>query len=143
MTTAEPFLTLDNPASVPAPFGNRFSNVARIDLGDRALLFLSGQVGVDDAGDVLAPGDIRVQTERIFDVVTALLAAHGSSLAEVAHLRTFLTDMDDLAGYAEVRRRFFTGTPPASTTVQVSRLFMPGVVVEVEVTAVACKAELI
>ena len=137
MTTAEPFLTLDNPASVPAPFGNRFSNVARIDLGDRALLLLSGQVGVDDAGELTAPDDVRAQTERIFDVIGALLAAHGSSLAEVAHLRTFLTNMDDLAGYAEVRRRYFPGPPPASTTVEVSRLFMPGVVVEVEVTAVA------
>jgi 2-iminobutanoate/2-iminopropanoate deaminase len=137
MTTAEPLLTLDNPASVPAPFGNRFSNVARIDLGDRALLILSGQVGVDDAGEVTAPGDIRAQAERIFDVISALLAAHGSSLAEVAHLRTFLTNMDDLAGYAEVRRRYFPGTPPASTTVEVSGLVFPGVVVEVEVTAVA------
>ena len=137
MTTAEPFLTLDNPASVPAPFGNRFSNVARIDLGDRALLLLAGQVGVDDAGELTAPDDIRAQTERIFEVIGALLAAHGSSLAEVAHVRTFLTNMDDLAGYAEVRRRYFPGTPPASTTVEVSRLFMPGVVVEVEVTAVA------
>jgi 2-iminobutanoate/2-iminopropanoate deaminase len=140
MSASEPILTLDNPESVPAPYGNRFSNVARVDLGDRALLILSGQVGVDDAGEVIAPGDIQAQTERIFEVIRALLAAHGSSLAEVAHLRTFLTNMDDLPGYGEVRRRYFEGPPPASTTVEVSRLFLPGVVVEVEVTAVALKA---
>jgi enamine deaminase RidA (YjgF/YER057c/UK114 family) len=140
MSASDPILTLDNPETVPAPYGNRFSNVARIDLGDRALLILSGQVGVDDAGEVIAPGDIRAQTERIFEVISALLAAHGSALAEVAHVRTFLTDMDDLAGYGEVRRRYFGAPPPASTTVEVSRLFLPGVVVEVEVTAVALKA---
>ena len=47
--------------------------------------------------------------------------------------------LDNPARYAEVRRRYFTGTPLASTTVEVSRLFAPGVVVEVEVTAVAAR----
>ena len=101
---------------------------------------IAGQVAMDEHGELVGPGDPVAQTERVFEVISALLAAHGSSLAEIAHLRTFLTDMDDLAGYAEVRRRYFPGTPPASTTVEVSRLFAPGVVVEVEVTAVALKA---
>ena len=40
-------LTLENPAGVDAPFGDRFAHVARLDLGDGALLMLSGQVAVD------------------------------------------------------------------------------------------------
>ena len=51
-------VTLDNPASVAAPYGDRFAHVARIDVGDGALLFLAGQVGVDDDGTVVAPGDV-------------------------------------------------------------------------------------
>ncbi|HEY2794808.1 MAG TPA: RidA family protein [Micromonosporaceae bacterium] len=128
-------LTLDNPAGVPAPYGDRFANVARIDHGDGALLLLSGQAGVDDAGVVVGPGDVVAQSERIFAVAGALLAAHGATFADVAHVRTFLTDLRDLPAYGSVRDRHF-GTPPASTTVEVSQLFLPGLVIEVEFVAI-------
>ncbi|MET8084139.1 RidA family protein [Micromonospora sp. NPDC005197] len=128
-------LTLDNPTTVAAPFGDRFAHVARLDLPGGALLMLSGQVGVDDAGAVVAPGDVRTQSERIFELIGALLAAHGATFADVLHVRTFLTDLGDLAGYADVRNRHFGQTRPASTTVEVSRLFLDGAVLEVEVTA--------
>jgi 2-iminobutanoate/2-iminopropanoate deaminase len=128
-------LILDNPAGVSAPFGDRFSHVARLDLGDGALLILSGQVGVDDDGAVVAPGDAAAQTERIFELIAGLLAAHGATLADVLHVRTFMTSLDDLPEYGRVRDGYFPGPRPASTTVQVSRLFLPGAVLEVEVTA--------
>jgi enamine deaminase RidA (YjgF/YER057c/UK114 family) len=100
-----------------------------------ALLFLSGMLAIDDDGNVVAPGDIRAQASRIFDVIGALLAAHGGSFANVLHVRTFLTNLDDLPGYREVRQRVFPSAPPASTTVEVSGLVLAGTVVEVEVTA--------
>jgi len=130
-------LTLDNPAAVSAPYGDRFAHVARLDLGDGALLVLSGQVAVDDDGDVVGPGDVTAQSERIFELIGGMLAAHGASFADVLHVRTFMTDLGDLPGYGQVRRRYFPSTPPASTTVEVSGLFLPGAVLEVEVTA-AC-----
>lgn len=129
-------LTLDNPATVAAPYGDRFAHVARIDGGRGALLLLSGQVAVDDDGAVVAPDDAAAQTERIFELIAGILAAHGAGLGDVAHIRTFMTDLNDLPAYGSVRRRLFPGTPPASTTVEVSRLFLPGARLEVEVTAV-------
>ncbi|MFE9206343.1 RidA family protein [Micromonospora sp. NPDC007230] len=131
---------LDNPATVPAPYGDRFAHVARFDLPGGALLVLSGQVGVDDAGAVVAPGDVRAQSERIFELIGGLLAAHGATFADVMHVRTFLTDLGDLAGYGAVRSRYFAGAKPASTTVEVSRLFLDGAVLEVEVTAAVTRS---
>jgi 2-iminobutanoate/2-iminopropanoate deaminase len=128
-------LTRDNPATVTAPYGDRFAHVARLDLDEGALLMLSGQVAVDDDGEVVAPGDPGVQAERIFELIGAILAAHGAGFADVLHIRTFITDLAHLPAYGAVRRRLFTGTPPASTTVEVSRLFLPGAVLEVEATA--------
>lgn len=129
-------LTLDNPAGVAAPFGDRFAHVARLDLGGGALLLLSGQVAVDEAGEVVAPGDAVAQAEHVFELIRAILAAHGATFADVVHVRTFMTNLDDRPGYGEVRRRHFPAAPPpASTTVEVSRLFLPGAVLEVEVTA--------
>jgi 2-iminobutanoate/2-iminopropanoate deaminase len=134
-------LTLDNPPTVAAPFGARFAHVARLEVaGGGALLMLSGQVAVDDAGEVVAPGDAGAQAERIFEIIEGILTAHGATFADVAHIRTFMTDLDDLPAYGAVRRTRFPAAPatvpPASTTVEVSRLFLAGAVLEVEVTAV-------
>lgn len=132
-------LTLDNPPTVAAPFGDRFAHVARLDLDGGALLVLAGQVAVDDAGEVVAPGEAAAQAERIFDIIHGVLAAHGATFADVLHIRTFMTDLGDLPAYGAVRRRLFPAdsmaNPPASTTVEVNRLFLAGAVLEVEVTA--------
>ncbi|MFF5290730.1 RidA family protein [Paractinoplanes globisporus] len=131
-------LTLDNPKTVAAPFGDRFAHVARLDLGDGALLMLAGQVAVDDDGQVVAPHHAGAQAERIFEIIEGLLEAHGATLNDVLHIRTFMTDLGDLPAYGAVRSRRFTATPPpASTTVEVTKLFLPGAVLEVEVTAAA------
>ena len=126
--------TLDDPAAAPAPAGP-YSHVARIDTGDGALLFVSGQVAVDDAGDVVGKGDIEAQSRRIFEIFDALLRAHGATFDDVVNIRTYLVDMDQRAGYAKVRREFLTGTPPTSTTVEVSRLFLDDALLEVELVA--------
>ena len=133
-------MTLTNPRSVAAPFGDRFAHVARLDLPGGALLMLAGQVAVDDDGAVVAPGDAAAQADRIFEIIGGLLGAHGAGFGDVLHIRTFMTDLDDLPAYGAVRRRLFPGTPPpASTTVEVSGLFLPGAVLEVEVTAAVAR----
>jgi 2-iminobutanoate/2-iminopropanoate deaminase len=135
--------SFDNPAGVPQPPPGRSSHVARIGIGDAVLLMLSGQVAVaDDGVTVVTPGDMRGQSERIFEIIGGILAAHGATFADVVNIRTYLTDMDRRAEYGEVRRKYLpTDQPPTSTTVEVSRLFLPGVVIEVEVTAVIARPD--
>lgn len=125
----------DNPATVPAPAG-RYSHVARVELGDRTFLQLSGQVAIDADGKIVG-NDMSTQAEYIMDHINAILAAHGATLADVVNVRTFVTDMSQLPEYGKVRAARFTGTPPTVTTVEVSRLFVPGALLEVEVLAIA------
>jgi 2-iminobutanoate/2-iminopropanoate deaminase len=125
----------DNPATVPAPAG-RYSHVARAELGDKTLLQLSGQAAIDADGNIVGGSDMAAQAEYIMDNITAILAAHGATLADVVNIRTFLTDMSQLPEYGKVRAARFTGTPPTVTTVEVSRLFVPGALLEVEVLAI-------
>ncbi|MGI5244572.1 RidA family protein [Dactylosporangium sp. CA-139066] len=128
-------VSLDSPAGVTPPSGP-YSHVARIDIGGGgALLFLAGQIAVDDAGAIVGEGDMAAQARRIFDVIGGILAAHGAGFGDVVHIRTFVTDLGLLPDYGRVRRELFPGVPPASTTVEVSRLFRPGALLEVEVTA--------
>jgi 2-iminobutanoate/2-iminopropanoate deaminase len=128
-------IIIDNPAGAPAPAGP-YSQVARIDLGTGALIFVSGQVALDEQNEAAFPGDMAAQSEAIFEALRQLLAGHGATLADVVNIRTFLTDMSQRAEYAQVRAKYLTGTPPTSTTVEVSRLFKDGAVIEVEVVAV-------
>ena len=97
-------IALDNPAGVAAPVGP-YSHVARIDLAGGTLLILSGQVALDDAGQLVGADDMTAQAERIFEVIAGLLEAHGASYADVVHIRTFLVDMDRRREYGAVRAR--------------------------------------
>src|SRR5580693_9452958 len=87
---------------------------------------------------VVAPSrePVTPQADFIMDNITAILAAHGASLADVVNIRTFVTDMGQLPEYGKVRAARFTGTPPTITTVEVSRLWVPGALLEVEVLAI-------
>ncbi|MFJ4929745.1 RidA family protein [Streptomyces sp. NPDC088736] len=121
-------ITLDNPAGAPPPANDYYSQVARVELaGGGALLYLSGQVA-DGA-------DLAEQSQGVFETVDALLRAHGATLADVINIRTCLTDITGLPEYGAVRARYLTGTPPTSMTFEVSRLFRPEALVEIEVVA--------
>jgi enamine deaminase RidA (YjgF/YER057c/UK114 family) len=125
----------DNPATVPAPVG-QYSHVGRAELGDKTILQLSGQVAIDADGKIVGGNDMTAQAEYIMHNITAILAAHSATLADVVNIRTYLTDMSRLPEYGKVRAARFTETRPTVTTVEVSRLFIPGALLEVEVLAV-------
>ena len=127
-------IIFDNPATVPAPAG-QYSHVARVELGGKTILQLSGQVAIDADRNIVG-NDMTTQADFIMDNITAILAAHGATLADVVNIRTFLTDMSQLREWGKVRAARFTGTPPTVTTVEVSRLFVPGALLEVEVLAI-------
>ncbi|MCF6476454.1 3-hydroxyisobutyrate dehydrogenase [Nonomuraea sp. MG754425] len=116
-----------NLATIPATNG-AYSHAVRA--GDT--LYVSGQAAFDERGEVVAPGSMAAQAEHVFQVIARILADQGAGWEDVAFIRSYLTDMDDRAEYGRVRRRYLTGTPPASTTVEVSKLFMPGLVLEVD-----------
>lgn len=127
-------ITFDNPSTVPAPAG-QYSHVARVELGDKTILQLSGEVAIDADGQIVGT-DMTTQAEFIIDNIAAILAAHGAGLADIINVRTFVTDMSQLSDYGKVRARRFGTTPPTITTVEVSRLWVPGALLEVEVLAV-------
>ncbi|MGH3758816.1 RidA family protein [Actinophytocola sp.] len=127
--------TFHNPPTAPPPAGP-YSNLADIDLGSTRLLLLAGQVAIDGDGHVVGEDDMSVQTAFVFDAIAALLADRGATFAHVVNIRTYLADMDRRAEYGEARRRYLRDPLPTSTTVEVSRLFRPGLLLEVDITAV-------
>jgi enamine deaminase RidA (YjgF/YER057c/UK114 family) len=131
-------VTFHNPPTAPPPAA-AYSNIAEIDLGGVRLLVLAGQVALDHDGDLVGGDDMRAQTRQVFDAIGALLADRGATFAHVVNIRTYLADMTRLREYGEVRATYLDGALPTSTTVEVSRLFRPGALLEVDITAVVPK----
>lgn len=85
-------------------------------------VFLSGQIALDPRTGQMVGQDIKVQTRRVMDNITAVLDAAGSSLEKVVRCTVFLKDMNDFGPMNEEYGSYFRELPPARTTVQVTKL---------------------
>lgn len=126
------FLT---PATLSAPFG--YSHVVEARAG--TTVYISGQVPIDAEGQLVGEGDFEAQTRQVFENLTRALEAADASWSDVVKLDYFLRDVTQIAAVRAVRDEYVdTEHPPASTLVEVSGLFRPDVLVEIQ--AVATKA---
>ena len=123
-----------NPATLSKP--PTYSHVVEI-TGPGRIIYIAGQLGLDPSGQLVgAPGDFRAQTRQTFENLKLALAAVGATFDQVVKLNNYLTDISHLAILREVRDEFInTGTPPASTTLQISRLALERALIEVEAVA--------
>jgi reactive intermediate/imine deaminase len=101
------------------------------------LVYVAGQVAMDRSGKVVGEGDIRAQTQQTFENLKAALEASGAKFENVVKLNYYFTDITQLPVVREVRDKFINTTnPPASTAVEVKRLFREPYLIEVEAVAV-------
>lgn len=120
-------------SSAPAAIGP-YSQAITTD----GFVFASGQVALDPATGEMVTGDVRDQTRRALDNLSAVLVAAGSAPALVVKTIVFLTSMADFAAMNEVYATYFPDTPPARSTVAVAELPRGA---RVEVEAIALRAE--
>jgi reactive intermediate/imine deaminase len=123
-----------NPDTVAPPVGS-YSHAVRVETADCVWLHVSGQIANDPSGELVGAGDLRAQTERVFENLAAILAANGATFEHVVKITTYLTTLEDLAAMREVRLRYMPAEPPASTAVQVVALVVPGALIEVDLVA--------
>ncbi len=101
------------------------------------LVFASGQLPVSPADNArLVEGGIREQTERVIDVIEAILQEVGCTLADVAQTTVYLASLADMEEMNEVYARRFPSPAPARAVVGVSELPMGALV---EMDCVACR----
>jgi reactive intermediate/imine deaminase len=99
------------------------------------LLFVSGCAPLDAAGRLVGEGDVVAQTRQVLANMGAVLAAAGAGFADVVKVVVYLTDVDDRARINPLRQEAFGDARPASTLVEVPRLAIPGMLVEIECVA--------
>jgi len=99
-----------------------------------ALVFASGQIGLDPATGKLQEG-LEAQTRQVLANLTAVLSAAGASMADVVKTTIFLVDISQFATVNAIYSTAFPTPPPARSTVQVAALPL-GALVEIEAIAI-------
>ena len=99
------------------------------------LLYISGMLPVNAAGELVGGADVIRQSEQVLDNVGAVLHSAGASFDDVVRVGVYVRDMADREAINTVRRRYFGDARPASTLVEVSALAHPGALVEIDAVA--------
>ena len=121
------------PDTLPRPFG--YSHVVDVPAG--RVVYISGQVPFDASGTLVGEGDFAAQVRQVFENLTAALAAADATWDDVVKLNYFVRDVGEVASLRAIRDEYVNPErPPASTLVEVSRLFRNEVLVEIEAVAV-------
>ena len=120
--------------AIGSPTGSSYS--FGIIASSSQLLFTSGIVSMSVDGTIIAPDNMEAQARYVFDQISNLLAEKNATLDNVVKITTFVTDMSKYSEFSKVRSEVFNKPFPASSTVGVSDLVKPGLLVEVEAIAV-------
>ncbi len=111
--------------------GIEVSNASRV-------LYCAGQASVDDKGKPVHVGDMRKQIEQAFNNLETVLKASGFALANVVRLNYYTTDVDAYLGASDIvgSRLTAAACQPSGTLLGVGKLAFPGLMIEIEATAV-------
>ena len=130
-----PSITRINPPELGTPPG--YSQVVEVAAG--RIIFIAGQTALDRDGNVVGKSDFAAQAAQVFRNLAVALQASECTASNLVKLTVFLTDMNNLGRYREARNHFFASvTPPeapAVTLVEVSKLYGPDFMIEIEAIA--------
>ncbi|MFJ6390128.1 RidA family protein [Streptomyces sp. NPDC091972] len=123
---------------IPAPDGvapaAQYSHVV---LGHGRFVAVSGQVPLDEDGELVGGGDAAAQARQVFENLRRCLAAAGAGFDEVVKLTYFVTDMAHMPAIREARAAHIPDDRlPAASAVQVVALVRPEFLMEIEAFAV-------
>ncbi len=99
------------------------------------MVFTSGQVSLNEKGELVGKGDIKAQTRQVLENVKACLEAAGAKMEDVTLAHVFITDVSNFAAMNEVYREYFPESFPARACV-ITGLVKEDFLVEIGVFAV-------
>jgi enamine deaminase RidA (YjgF/YER057c/UK114 family) len=100
------------------------------------LIFISGLVSRNEAGDVVGEGDITAQTDQVCRNLQQAITNAGGTLEDLVRVDVYVRNIGEFEKIHAVRRRYFPKDPPASTMVEVSRMTDERFLIEINAIAV-------
>jgi 2-iminobutanoate/2-iminopropanoate deaminase len=134
---------MTNPAVLNEAFDyakpSSFSRGLRLEIGNVAILLISGTASIDEHGVSVHTGDFRAQMKRTLHNISGLLATEGATWKDVVRTTCYLRDIErDYEAFNEERTSFFADQGldplPASTGIQ-AILCRPELLIEIEAIA--------
>jgi 2-iminobutanoate/2-iminopropanoate deaminase len=99
------------------------------------MLFVSGQIAIDKVSGTIITHDINLETKQVMTNLEFILTEAGMNFSHVVKCTIFLKNMSDFPKVNEIYGSYFSASPPARETVEVSGL-PKGVNVEISCIAV-------
>lgn len=112
-----------------------FSHATVVEARGR-IVFVSGMLAKDASGAIVGRGDIEAQTAQVCENLKAAMEAAGGTLDDICRVDVFVRNMEHFDAIHRVRRRYFTGAPPASTMVETPKMTTPEALIEISAIAV-------
>jgi enamine deaminase RidA (YjgF/YER057c/UK114 family) len=104
-------------------------------------LFVSGLTARQADGTIVSVGDLEGQARQVLRSMQSILQYAGASLEDVVQIRTYVRDLNGWPSVEKVLREFFTEPWPASTIVQIVRLYDERQLIEMEAVALVTNSE--
>ena len=99
-------------------------------------IFVTGTTATDEMGEIVGVGDAYAQTVRVVLNIERALKALGGGLKDIVRTRMFVTDISRWEEYGRAHGEFFGDIRPATSMVEVSRLILAEMLVEIEAEAI-------
>jgi 2-iminobutanoate/2-iminopropanoate deaminase len=100
------------------------------------LVFISGMTARHPDGSITGLGDVEAQTRQVCENLKAAVEEAGGTLDDICRVDVYVRNMEHFERIHKVRRDFFTGSPPASTMVEVNKFTSPDYLIEINAIAV-------
>jgi enamine deaminase RidA (YjgF/YER057c/UK114 family) len=100
------------------------------------ILSISGQNGINVKGEIEEKGDFERQARVSLQNMGKILAEAKMGFTDVVMLRSYFTDIGNMTRFTEIMSEFFGNYYPAATAIEVSKLALPELLVEVDAFAV-------
>lgn len=128
---------LFNPDGMAKPAA-AYSHVAEVNGGK--IVYIAGQIALDKEGNLVGKGDVRAQTQQVFENLKVAVEAAGGDMNSIVKLNYYCAgsvEPEQIALVREGREKYLNAaTPPTSTFVFVQRLARPDLLIEVDAVAV-------
>ena len=99
-------------------------------------LYLAGQTAVNEKGELVGKGNMRVQVRQVFENMKKLLASQGATFDHLVKITIFTLDLDEFRKAYDIREEYTGRRAPASALIQIDRLANPDYLVEIQGIAV-------
>lgn len=121
-----------------APPASAYSHASRVAANE--LLFVAGQVALDERGELVGAGDIGAQTRQVYRNIELALAAGGATWRNVVRMTTYLVGTEQIDGFRAARQEtygslFPDGAFPPHTLLVIAGLASPDFLIEIDTVA--------